>query len=433
MKILHYFPGFERSGGLNRYAGDLAVSESRAGHEVHVLYPVYGLRTAETISISGSRRKNGVFLHRLYGALPLPLLEGVRDPEMMMREKPVDENMLRFITDGKFDVLHIHTFMGLNKTLLELFKRSSCRIVFTSHDYYPFCSRVNLIDLSGKLCENCSNEKCSLCNAAAPGERYLALRNSWIIKFKKVLKPLAALRKNSSVPQVSSVGNVKDFNALRAYYIDMLKMCDIIHFNSDVACGVYEKFVSDLPGKVIPITHSGIVDRRQGVVNAGKIRFGFVGSSAPYKGLPELLAAADELHNSGCRNFSVEVFGCSSCGKHLCDVNYHGVFDPADADRVYRRMDILVVPSVWYETFGFIVSEALSRGVGVIASDMVGAKVLIDESLIYHTRNELIGILKRVLTSPCETEEISRKICASPALESMEEHSRKIVDLYNSI
>lgn len=433
MKIIHYFPGFDRAGGLNRYAGDLALSQGRAGHEVHVLYPFYGLRSAETISIGRSRRKNGIFLNRLYGAFPLPLLEGVREPQAMMREKAVDEKTLRFIADGKFDVLHIHTFMGLGKILPELFRQSGCRIVFTTHDYYPFCSKVNLIDCSGKLCNDCSNEKCSLCNINAPGERYLALRNSWIIKFKKILKPLAALRKKSSVP-ASSVYSIKDFSSLRNYYIDMLKMCDTIHFNSDVTRGVYYRFVPDIPGKVVPITHAGIIDRRRQVtVNAGKIRIGFVGSPALYKGLPELLAAADELYESGIRNFSVEVFGCSSCGKHLCEVNYHGAFDPSGADRVYRSMDILVVPSVCYETFGFIVSEALAHGVGVIASDMVGAKMLIDDSFIYHTRSELTGILNRVLSSPCEIEELSRKICSAPALESMEKHSRIIENLYNGI
>ena len=163
------------------------------------------------------------------------------------------------------------------------------------------------------------------------------------------------------------------------------------------------------------------------------LRIGFVGSSAPYKGLPELLAAADELYLSGVRNFTVEVFGCDACGKHCCDVNYHGAFTSAEADRVYRSMDLLVVPSVCYETFGFIAVEALSRGIGVIASDMVGAKILLDEKSVYHTREELCWILKRLLADPAEIENISRNICSSAALETVAEHSRKMVDFYSRI
>ena len=50
-----------------------------------------------------------------------------------------------------------------------------------------------------------------------------------------------------------------------------------------------------------------------------------------------------------------------------------------------------------------------------------------------YMRDEIDYYEAQKLLEELETEEISRKICASPALESMEEHSRKIVDLYNSI
>ena len=41
--------------------------------------------------------------------------------------------------------------------------------------------------------------------------------------------------------------------------------------------------------------------------------------------------------------------------------------------------DVLVAPSVWYETFGFTVLEALSYGVPVIVSEHVGAKDIVGD------------------------------------------------------
>lgn len=44
---------------------------------------------------------------------------------------------------------------------------------------------------------------------------------------------------------------------------------------------------------------------------------------------------------------------------------------------IFANTDILVAPSIWYETFGFTVLEALSYCVPVIVSDRVGAKDIV--------------------------------------------------------
>lgn len=46
---------------------------------------------------------------------------------------------------------------------------------------------------------------------------------------------------------------------------------------------------------------------------------------------------------------------------------------------IFDNTDVLVAPSIWNETFGYTVLEALSYGVPVIVSDHVGAKDVIPE------------------------------------------------------
>ena len=64
-------------------------------------------------------------------------------------------------------------------------------------------------------------------------------------------------------------------------------------------------------------------------------------------------------------------------------------------------MDMLIVPSLCYETFGLVVLEALSFGVPVMVSATVGAKDIVktyDERFIFHTPDELNSKLKWILS-----------------------------------
>ena len=68
-------------------------------------------------------------------------------------------------------------------------------------------------------------------------------------------------------------------------------------------------------------------------------------------------------------------------------INEEGFSQPELKD-IFSNADVLVAPSVWYETFGFTVLEALSYGVPVIVSDHVGAKDIVGEGGILFKSNE---------------------------------------------
>jgi glycosyltransferase involved in cell wall biosynthesis len=94
--------------------------------------------------------------------------------------------------------------------------------------------------------------------------------------------------------------------------------------------------------------------------------------------------------------------------------------------------DLLIVPSIWFETFGFIVAEALSYGVPVLCSDTVGAQILVSPEMVYHGKTGLYEKLKEILNDPGLLEKENARILAGSALESVESHAKKIIDLYKS-
>ena len=55
-------------------------------------------------------------------------------------------------------------------------------------------------------------------------------------------------------------------------------------------------------------------------------------------------------------------------------IRVHDRYTYDNLEEIFEETDVLIAPSVWYETFGYTVLEAISYGVPVIISGTVGAK-----------------------------------------------------------
>ncbi len=60
-------------------------------------------------------------------------------------------------------------------------------------------------------------------------------------------------------------------------------------------------------------------------------------------------------------------------------IKVHDRYIYGELQKIFHETDVLIVPSIWYETFGYTVLEALSVGVPVILSGTVGARDILEE------------------------------------------------------
>lgn len=60
-------------------------------------------------------------------------------------------------------------------------------------------------------------------------------------------------------------------------------------------------------------------------------------------------------------------------------INVNGRYSYNELEKIFDETDVLIAPSMWYETFGYTVLEALSYGVPVIISGTVGTKDILAE------------------------------------------------------
>lgn len=186
MRILHYSIGLfpNRTGGLNRYSTDLMKEQSKY-HKVGLLYPCgYSVFRQESF-ISSPSNVGTVLCYKLVNALPVPLMYGIRNSSKFIGQEISRESFESFYNDFKPDVLHLHTLMGMPEQALRFFKEKNVRIIFTSHDYFGICPKVNFIDDNNKLCDGPKFERCEKCNASAPSITFLRVRNSeFILKLR---------------------------------------------------------------------------------------------------------------------------------------------------------------------------------------------------------------------------------------------------------
>lgn len=229
----------------------------------------------------------------------------------------------------------------------------------------------------------------------------------------------------------------KEFDILLKTYNRMFGMVDSIHFNSQNTADVYGKLI-DVPKEsvVVPITHSDIGDHRQlREYDHRELRLGFIGSESPYKGLPMLKRVIVQLDKEGFKEkISLSVYGGRNGNDDVCaNVTYKGRFCATQMEAVYNSIDLLVVPSICNETFGFIVLEAIQYGVPVLVSSKVGAKDVVKQyapQFVFETENDLYEILFRLINNREELVAYNQKIIELPWQWSMKKQAEEIVEKF---
>jgi len=200
MRILHFTLGLppNRSGGLTKYSTDLMVAQSANGDTVSLLYPGdFTFWKFRNKRIEQQNFLREIAVYEIKNPCPVPLLHGIKEPLSILNEsyKLSNDDLENFYETVKPEVMHIHTLMGMPPELLTFFKAKGVKTVFTSHDYFGLCLKVNFINQDSRFCEKPGASVCELCNRNSKNTLFLRLRNSsYLLRYKDKL-PLIMYRK----------------------------------------------------------------------------------------------------------------------------------------------------------------------------------------------------------------------------------------------
>jgi glycosyltransferase involved in cell wall biosynthesis len=121
-------------------------------------------------------------------------------------------------------------------------------------------------------------------------------------------------------------------------------------------------------------------------VRTGTLRVGYLGTIAAYKGVHVLVDALNRLSAQpveglihGVTEFFPGFVRDLEARITNPKVRVLGRYDNKDVGRVLAGMDVLVVPSLWWENSPITIHEAFLAGVPVVASDQGGMKELVED------------------------------------------------------
>ncbi|MHC2833293.1 glycosyltransferase [Bacillus sp. F9_6S_D1_P_5] len=457
MKILHISLGLPpyRTGGLTKYSVDLMHSQGQK-HQVFLLYPgkfTFSKRTA----IKKNKPYGSISVYELVNPLPVPLLNGINQPEHFMKE--IDHKIYEeFLIEVKPEVIHVHTLMGIHKEFFETAKKLNIKIVFTTHDYFGLCPKVNLMDSKGNICNDFDDGRsCIECNVNALSLPMVHVMQSYPYRYLKdssIVKSLRKIKKNQTKNNTIATSVEREIEEvdvnlathyieLRDYYLTIFKLIDYFHFNSSIAKEQFEKYLN-VSGKIVSISHQDISDYRQErrvkKRDSSVVKLGYLGPIDTYKGFYSLKDKLDSLKEKGYTNWHLGVYGDFVNDPDIYNPEYftfYGRYSYSQLKDIFSEVDLLIIPSVCKETFGFIGLEAKSYGVPVMVSEYVGFKDLIQDGetgFIYKVnKHDFIDKLSMILDDTSLLDYINENLLKLDFPHLMEQHTKEIINLYQEV
>lgn len=393
MRILHYFLGFPpyRTGGMTKFCMDLMKEQNNSNNEVFAIWPGRINLLNNKTKIIKSLKKYNIVNYEIINPLPVPLDEGISNVNEFT--KKLEDNCYELFLDKlKPDIIHIHTLMGMHKEFIEAANKCNIKTIYTTHDYFGICPKVTLYK-EGSICNEISCKECAKCNSNALSIKKIILLQSPLYRIMKNTSLLKLLRKRHRKAYFDNKKDTdnrlkeSDFVKLRNYYFNILKSITLIHFNSRLSFDIYKKYLKIENFKILNISNKEIQDNRDLVKTySDKIRFSYIASNKEYKGIYFIKEVMDDLWTSGKRDFELNIYCDIENKSEYMKVKAEG-FKRDELKNIFSNTDILIIPSKWYETFGFTVIEALSFGVPVIVSSNVGAKDIIENAGIEFIAN----------------------------------------------
>jgi glycosyltransferase involved in cell wall biosynthesis len=404
--VVHqWFP--EAYSGTEQYALAVAREGKRRGDEVTVcsLVPWFHARDPEVWVYAEEFEEIPVFRIRHWeGLSPNALLRDYRNPVVAAAFR-------RILRTVRPDAVHFFHLRNLGADLLHVAVDSKVRTVVHLTDYWFLCPRFTLLRSDGRLCEGPPEGGlgCIPCHRPdlSPGF------------FDPDVREAVRAYAGYAGFQVGRGDRAAEVMALvrrPGYLREALDRVDAVIAPSEFLRSMFARNGYPVERmRVVPYGLApGLIGRRHVAPRRGPLRVGFIGVLSPWKAphiaVEAVRAVEGDLVLSVYGRLTDEPFreyieGMRATAAADPRIRFEGHFDRSRLGQVLGDLDLLLVPSVWYENTPLVALEARQAGVPVIASRLGGLSESVREGRDgwLFPPGEIAGLaacLRRCLESP---------------------------------
>lgn len=412
MKIvvcLHdYLP--RHPGGTEVHAHEVARELARRGHEVTALFTERDLAARD-----GDVREGR--------------LDGVRTLEVVHQREYADVResfeeprslavFTRLMGELAPDVVHFQHLAVWGSRVLPAARAAGARVVVTLNDYWLLCDSATLLRPDGELCTDGLHGTCTSCL-----RRHPLLAERW------------------SEPDLESRWRAAARARFERHRAD-LAAAHVVVSPSRFLAGQFERagFRPAAQCEILLYGYPGELHPARRRDPAHKLRVGFVGGIYRSKGVHVLVRAFRHLvgepvelsvhgHLDWFPDYAAEL---RAQAKGL-DVTFAGGFARGDVERVLAGLDLLVVPSIWYENMPITIYEARRHGIPVVVTNLGGMAEAVEHGVsgLTFPRGDDVALADRIralVRDPALYDRLARN---RPPLVTLEEVVSRLEHLYS--
>ena len=339
------------------------------------------------------------------------------------RDRWADRAFAEILRQFRPDVVHVQHLALLSMDLPTIAKTFGTRVVYALHDFWLICPQFFLMDHKAGLCWTIDRGKCFQCCLSNGGRP--------VPKSKPVRWALSSLKRRAEL----------------SYRLRWHRPRAVARVWRDVDLFISpsqhlrDRFIQEgMPADKIVYCDNGFKydasARPAKPNNSNRLRFGFIGTIARYKGIDLLLEAfrgidAAELHIYGKVNQPDYVENAATTPS----IVFKGELSEEDKPAAFAELDVLIVPSIVMENSPLTIHEAFIYGVPVVTADVGGMRELVDHGTngLHFKVGDSLDLRRRIVQLIKDPEEVTRLSAGMPRIKTIEENAREIEAMYERL